>query len=572
MHSVATEATLVVVVGILIIGAVATIANRIGVAAPLLLVVLGAGIALVPGAPQIEVPPEVFLTIILPPLLYTAALKVPVVDFRRNLRVIGYLSVVLVAVSAFAVAIVVQSIWPVVGFAAALALGAVVAPPDAVAATALGKRLGLPPRVVTILEGEGLVNDATALVLLSTAVAAITRIGDSEVEAAPLVADFAVAVLVALVIGTVVGYATVRIRQFAADRAIDTAISLATPFLAFLAAEALRGSGIVAVVVAGLVIGNRSQARIRATRRAQESATWGTFALIVENGVFLTMGMQLPAVLGAIDSGDWHLLEVIAIGLLLCFVLLVVRFAALPPLLWWLRHHAERRRRDHARLGERLAVIEPATKRRAKLQRAHDIRGHDIAALDDQRLGWRDLLAIGWAGMRGVVTVAAVQTLPESTPMRAELVLVAFVVASVTLLVQGGTLSFLVRLLRLSRDGSERKRQQLDALLGETIEAGIGAMQREADARGIDEALVEAAGERMRSRRAWAAHVAEVDPDDATTDVAQIARLRHLAVDAERNWLEQVRRSGRFDSSTVSAVQRIIDREEIGLQADEDEH
>lgn len=572
MHSVATEATLVVVVGILIIGAVATIANRIGVAAPLLLVVLGAGIALVPGVPQIEVPPEVFLTIILPPLLYTAALKVPVVDFRRNLRVIGYLSVVLVAVSAFAVAIVVQSIWPVVGFAAALALGAVVAPPDAVAATALGKRLGLPPRVVTILEGEGLVNDATALVLLSTAVAAITRIGDSEVEAAPLVADFAVAVLVALVIGTVVGFATVRIRQFAADRAIDTAISLATPFLAFLAAEALRGSGIVAVVVAGLVIGNRSQARIRATRRAQESATWGTFALIVENGVFLTMGMQLPAVLSAIDSDDWHLLEVIAIGLLLCFVLLVVRFAALPPLLWWLRHHAERRRRDHARLGERLAVIEPATKRRAKLQRAHDIRGHDIAALDDQRLGWRDLLAIGWAGMRGVVTVAAVQTLPESTPMRAELVLVAFVVASVTLLVQGGTLSILVRLLRLSRDGSERKRQQLDALLGETIEAGIGAMQREADARGMDEAIVEAAGERMRSRRAWAAHVAEVDPDDASTDVAQIALLRHLAVDAERNWLEQVRRSGRFDSSTVSAVQRIIDREEIGLQADEDEH
>lgn len=572
MHGVTTEVTLVVVVGILIIGAVATIANRIGVAAPLLLVVLGGALSLLPVTPQIEVPPEVFLTIILPPLLYTAALKVPAVDFRRNLRVIGYLSVILVAVSALAVALVVQSIWPIVGFAGALALGAVVAPPDAVAATALGKRLGLPPRVVTILEGEGLINDATALVLLSTAVAAISRAGNADVAAAPLVADFAIAVVVALVIGAAVGYATVRIRQYASDRAIDTAISLATPFLSFLAAEALQGSGIVAVVITGLVIGNRSQMRIRATRRAQEAATWGTFSVIVENGVFLTMGMQLPAVLRAVDAGERHLAGVVLVGLLLCLLLLVVRFASMPPLLLWLRTHAKRRQRDQQRLARRLEQLGPESKRGAKLQRLHDQRGHDIIALDDQKLGWRDMLAIGWAGMRGVVTVAAVQTLPADTPMRAELVLAAFVVAIFTLLVQGGSLAWLVKALHLTHDRTERRRQELDALLGETIEAGIDAMQREADLRGIDEALVEAAGERMRSRRAWAAHVAEVDPEDTTTDVAQIARLRHLAVDAERFWLDQVRRTGRFDSSTVNVVQRIIDREEIGLQADEDEH
>ena len=133
-----------------------------------------------------------------------------------------------VGVLGIVVALVLQSLWPVIGFAVALALGAVVAPPDAVAATALGKRLGLPPRVVTILEGEGLLNDATALVLLSTAVAAIERPGSSDVEGGMLVGDFALAVVVALVIGVVVGYATVRIRQFAGDRAIDTAISLAT--------------------------------------------------------------------------------------------------------------------------------------------------------------------------------------------------------------------------------------------------------------------------------------------------------------------------------------------------------
>ncbi|WP_159433639.1 cation:proton antiporter [Agrococcus sp. Marseille-P2731] len=567
-----TEVTLVVVIGILIIGAVATIANRIGVAAPLLLVVLGAGISLIPGVPEIEVPPEVFLTIILPPLLYTAALKVPAVDFRRNLRVIGYLAVLLVAVSALAVALVLQALWPVIGFAAALALGAVVAPPDAVAATALGKRLGLPPRVVTILEGEGLINDATALVLLSTAVAAIVRVGDSDIAAGPLLGDFAIAVVVALVVGAVVGYATVRIRQFANDRAIDTAISLATPFLAFLAAESLHGSGIVAVVITGLVIGNRSQVRIRATRRAQESATWATFSVIVENGVFLTMGMQLLVIMDAVDAGERHLVNVVLVGLLLCAVLLAVRCISMPPLMWWLRSAAGHRRREHARLGRKLEQAEGDSKRTAKLRRLHAMRGHDIEALDDQRLGWRDMLTIGWAGMRGVVTVAAVQTLPADVPMRAELVLVAFVVAIVTLLVQGGTLAWLVRALRLTHDGAERHRLELDELLGETIEAGIDAMERSAEQQGIDRALVEAAGERMRSRRAWAAHVAEVDPDDAATDVAQIARLRHLAVEAERLWLDHVRRSGRFDSKTVGTVQRIVDREEIGLQADEDEH
>jgi NhaP-type Na+/H+ or K+/H+ antiporter len=568
----ATEATLVVVIGILLIGAVATVAKRIGVAAPLLLVVLGAGIALVPGTPEIVVPPEVFLTIILPPLLYTAALRVPAVDFRRNLRVIGYLSVVLVAVSALVIALVLQAVWPVVGFAAALALGAVVAPPDAVAATALGKRLGLPPRVVTILEGEGLLNDATALVLLATAVAAIQRPGSSEVEGGALAGDFALAVVVALVIGTVVGYATVRIRQLATDRAIDTAISIATPFVAFLAAESLRGSGVVAVVVAGLVIGNRSQVRIRATRRAQESATWGTFSLIVENGVFLTMGMQLPAVLAAVDEGERHLAGVLGVSLLLCAVLLVVRLLALPPLLAWLRHHAGRARREHDRFEARIASVDPASKRAARMRHAHLVRGHDLRALQAQRLSWRDTLVLGWAGMRGVVTVAAVQTLPENTPMRAELVLVAFIVAIVTLLVQGGTLPLLVRALGLARDRSARQRAELDSLVGEAIDAGVEAMRREAEAMGVGAEILEVASERLLARRAWAAHVAEVDPDDATTDVAQIARLRHAAIEAERVWLDRVRRSGRFDSETVAVAQRIIDREEIGLQADEDEH
>jgi len=579
MHGEATDLTFLLVVGILIVGAVATIARRIGVAAPLLLVVLGAGITLIPATPNITVPPEVILTVILPPLLYAAALKVPAVDFRRNIQVIAFLSVVLVVLSAFVVGLVVHALLPAVGFALALALGAVVAPPDAVAATALGKRLGLPPRVVTILEGEGLVNDATALVLLATATGAIAS---GAVEPGEAVLDFLWAVVGALLVGGVVAGITILVRKRVTERALDAAISIATPFLAFQAAELVHASGIVAVVVAGILVGNQGLSRVKAEFRASERATWETFSLLVENGVFLTMGLQLPLVVGDVMADDpGAMWPVIGVAALVCVVLAAVRFAALPPLLLWLRARARRRERGHVQLRARMDLMNTFADQQPKgtpwqaqvesrLERARRMfarRDNDITALRDQRLGWRDTAVIGWAGIRGVVTVAAAQTLPESE-LREQLVLIAFIVAVATLLVQGGTLPLLVRVLRLQRDTKGKERTEMHALIRDLTDAGAGAIERVAGEGDYPEDLVKTAITRTRARRRWFDMLADDDADSETSNVTRMFALRHAALDAQRAFLEEARSLGAYSSEAIGRAQELIDRDEIALEAD----
>ena len=195
--------TLVVVGVVLVIGVVSFFSGRIGVAAPLALTVVGVGVGAIPVVPHFDIEPEIVLTVILPPLLYAAARQVPFVDFRRNLRVIGFLAIVLVVLSAVLVGVLVHLIWAI-PLALAIALGAVVAPPDAVAATSLGKRLGLPPRIVTILEGEGLVNDATALVLLSTMLS-IVSVTEQSPDGWMIALTFLWSIVGAVIIGGILG-------------------------------------------------------------------------------------------------------------------------------------------------------------------------------------------------------------------------------------------------------------------------------------------------------------------------------------------------------------------------------
>ncbi|WP_153504854.1 cation:proton antiporter [Cumulibacter manganitolerans] len=574
MHHVTTQWTFILVVGIILIGAVGYFAGKIGVAAPLLLVVAGAVLSLIPVVPDFSVSPEVILTVLLPPLLYSAARKVPAVDFRRNLRVIVFLSVALVAISAVAVGLVVHAIWPTVGLALAIALGAVVAPPDAVAATALGKQLGLPPRVLTILEGEGLVNDATALVLLSTALSAAAGAGQG-VSVWGAVGAFAWAVTGAVLVGGLVGLLVVQVRRALVDPVLDAALSVATPFIAFLPAEAVGGSGVVAVVVAGLVVGNRGQSRIRAAHRLTEASTWNTFTMIVENGVFLTMGLQLPGVIAAVDARNLHIVEVVGVGALVAVLLVVVRYAVLPPLLLTLRRVARERARRYAAMGERLeAITEVPPGREGRLERiraAYRRKQNDLSALRDQALGWRDTAVIGWAGMRGVVTVAAVQTLPREHPYYTELVLVAFTVATLTLLVQGGTLPLLVRVLHLQRDTRARDREEMLEVISEMTDVGVQAITEAATDRDADPHAVELAIRRTTARRPWFAHAVEVDPDDPDNDVAQFVDLRRSALAAQRVWLAETRREGRHSSDSIARAQRLVDHDEVALAAESEE-
>jgi len=326
-----------------VIGVVSFFARRIGVAAPLALTVVGVGLGAIPAVPHFEVHPDLVLTVILPPLLYAAARQVPFVDFRRNLRVIVFLVVGLVVASALLVGGAVALLWGI-PIALAIALGAVVAPPDAVAATSLGKRIGLPPRIVTILEGEGLVNDATALVLLATVLAIVDThaAGHAATPNGWMIAlSFAWAVIGAVLIGGVLGVASVALRRRITDPVLDAALSLAIPFIAYLAGDAAHASGVVAVVAAGIIVGNRGAYRIRASFRLTEAGTWRIVTLLVENAVFLFMGFQLWPVVGEVAAGGklWSTLGVAGIVIVL---LVGIRFAAMPSLLWSIRRRYRR--------------------------------------------------------------------------------------------------------------------------------------------------------------------------------------------------------------------------------------
>ena len=267
-------------------------AERIRFSAPLLLMLVGIAASYFRGISLPPITPEIVLIGFLPPLLYAAAIRTSVIDFRANKRPIGYLSVLLVVVTALGVGLVTWLILPV-SFPVACALGAVVAPPDAVAATSIARRVGMPRRMVTILEGESLVNDATAITCLRVAIAAI--------GGAVGIADATVGFLIAAVGGVAVGLAVaalaVLVRKHIRQPVFDTAISIMLPFVAYLPAEAIHyhefhGSGVIAVVVTGLVLGHKSAVIQSAQSRVSERVNWATIQFLLENTVFLLIGLQ----------------------------------------------------------------------------------------------------------------------------------------------------------------------------------------------------------------------------------------------------------------------------------------
>lgn len=641
-----TQLLVLVVVGvILVIGVVSFFAARIGVAAPLALTVVGVGVGAIPAVPHFEVDPELVLTVILPPLLYAAARQVPFVDFRRNLRVIGFLAIALVIVSAGLVGVAVALLWAV-PLALAIALGAVVAPPDAVAATSLGKRLGLPPRIVTILEGEGLLNDATALVLLATVLAIATTPGTASINGWMIALSFAWAVIGAVLIGGVVGAVSVALRHRITDPVLDAALSLVIPFVAYLAGQLAHSSGVVAVVVAGIIVGNQGAYRIRASFRLAEAGTWRIVTLLVENAVFLLMGFQLWPVVGAV-GGHGQLAGTLGVAGIVIGLLVGIRFAVMPSLLWSIRRrfrrNAQRADQTNARftdvteedfqqraasfqalgikrspvksigrglrasLGITTAKDTAARERivaqlaeleanppsepveldettRQRFSRAFqnfrkriDQQNNDLTAERDQALGWRDGVILGLSGMRGVVTVAAVQTIPAvhgaaGAPGRDSLVLVAFAVAIVTLVVQGLLLPPVVRRLRPADDapGSERTEVvELRKLMKQAGDAAVASAVSAAEASGAPIAPL-ALTEVKSQSDTWISRLelwATADLDDPANEVAQFQRLRRVEVAAERDALRDAYERGAFSSEAIERVRNALDSEEISLDA-----
>jgi len=557
-----TIAGLLVIAAILVIG-VSWIAPRLRVAAPILLVPIGVVVGLVPGVPVIEIEPELILAIVLPPILYAAAVNVPITDFRRNLRSITGLSVGLVVLSAIAIGFLVHALLPAVPLAAAIALGAVVSPPDAVAATSIGKRLGLPSRLVTVLEGEGLVNDATALVLLRSAIAAI----GGTVTLLDVAADFVFAVVVAIAVGAIVGLVSVWARSRISQPTLTTAISFVVPFAAFLPAEALHASGVLAVVVAGIITGVKSTRHFSAQDRISERMNWRTIQLLLENGVFLVMGYQLPQIIAEVEHEHLSVWGAVGIGLLLVLGLLVVRGAFIVPMVLSLRREQRKAQRHIDRVDAFLASPRAESMRppagstsRRSWERIMRRRRNDWQALASDGLGWRGGAVLTWAGMRGVVTLAAAQSLPADVPLRAQLVLIAFTVAAVSLVGYGTSLPLVIRLLRIDGADERAATTELFSLVDEIVAAGATRLRNpaltRADGEPFDPEVVE---EILRNRARLANNYRELATDPIGGRAAQSAALYRLMLEAEQAALVDARASGAYSAETLERTQSVID-------------
>jgi CPA1 family monovalent cation:H+ antiporter len=569
------------VVALVTIVAAGVFSKKLGVAAPLILIVVGFGFSLIPGAP-IEVPHEVILIGLLPPILYSAAINVPVVDLRRNLTSISALSVALVVVTAVGTGLVLFWLFPDLSLAAAIAIGAVISPTDAVAATALGKRLGLPPRLVTILEGESLVNDATALVLLRSAVAATA----GSFAFWDMAGDFVFAVVVAAAIGLAVGFVTVWVRSKLKDPMLDTAISFAVPFVAFLPAEFVHASGVLAVVAAGLYSGHNGAKKFSAQSRISERLNWRTLQFVLENGVFLLMGIQITRLIENTHRYDLSADTAVYIGFGMTALVLVIRFAFVGPLVVLLRRQDERNERNHRRWGialarlrtrlsqnERLAADERVIRRRARVEKVYKRRQADVDQLKAEGLDWRGGVVLGWSGMRGVVTLAAAQSLPDATPYRAQLVLIAFTVAVTTLLLQGGTLPWLIRLTGIRGTDQAADRRELASLLDELGEAGLATLDSPDFELPGGEPIDEAVIERVRNDTLLAAESAWERADHGAGEAGlphspqrQYRELRREVLQAERAALLQARSEGTYPSRILNRAQAMIDMEETRLE------
>ncbi|RLP76067.1 sodium:proton antiporter [Mycetocola tolaasinivorans] len=573
------EFALMLVVGVFILVLVSVFANRLGVAAPLILVLVGVGMSFLPWLPaDFHIDPWIILVVVLPPLLYSSAVNVPLMDFRRNMRPIGWLSIAQVILTALLIGWILNLLIPDLGFALGVALGAVVSPTDAVAATSIAKRLGLPTRLVTLLEGESLVNDASALVLLRTAVAATA----GAVSIWGALGDFLYAAALAIVVGVIAGYVTVWIRSKINDPVLNTALSFVVPFVAYIPAEEFHASGVLAVVVAGLITGHRGARYFRAQDRVSERLNWRTVQFLLENGVFLVMGMQLNSLLGDARAGETGTVWTITIGLIITALLIVLRFLFVTPMIWGLRSEERRAAQMQPRIDSVRSKIEEVDNERwddARKDRARRLlarRSADLNFLTNEGLGWRGGTVIAWSGMRGVVTLAAAQSLDLSTPHRAELVLIAFTVAFTTLMLQGGTLPWVIRKLGVSGPTAEAEKRELQSLMEEINQASEAALAspelRRPDGKKFSPELLERTRKQMAVRAEWTARVEAENEENGMSVSEEFRALRRVILDAQRSALLDARSTGNYSSPRLASVQHMLDNEDIRLSPGDQAH
>ncbi|MCX4611687.1 Na+/H+ antiporter [Streptomyces sp. RLB3-17] len=509
--------------------AVAGLARRTPVPAPLLLVAAGLVVSYVPGVPGYELDPEIVLPLVLPPLLYTAATDSSYLDLRAHMRPIALLSVGYVLFATLAVGWAAYLIVPSLPLPAALVFGAVVAPPDAVAATAVARRVGLPSRITTILQGESLVNDATAITAYKVALAA--AVGEGATWAGGI-REFLLAAVGGVVVGLVLMVPIHWLRTHLNEALLQNTLSLLIPFVAYGIAEQVHASGVLAVVVVALYLGHRAWEVDFATR-LQEEAVWKMVAFVLESAVFALIGLQLPVVLKGL--GQYQGAQAAWYAVAVFLVVVAARF------LW----------------------VYPATFLPRLLSAR--IRAREGAPT------WKGPFVIGWAGMRGVVSLAIAFSIPltvhggASFPDRNLLLFLTFTTVIGTLVVQGLTLPPLIRLLKLpGRD------VQAETLAEANAQAQASRVAEERlDALLTDErnALPPPLADRLRSvlerrRNAVWERLGAVNPVTGETADDTYRRLSREMISAEREMFVKLRDHRYIDDEMLRTLLRRLDLEE----------
>jgi Na+/H+ antiporter len=514
------------------VGALAVLSDRLAVPHPALLVLGGALLAVTPGLPRPKLDPEVVFLIFVPPLLYWTALNTSWRDFRQNLRSITLLSVGLVIATMAAVAVVAHSLAPELTWPAAFVLGAIVSPPDPVSVTAITRRLGIPRTIVTVLEGEGLVNDATALVAYRMAVAAAVA-GSFSLGAATIrfLWTGAGGVVVGLIVGR--GIAWVR-RRLGKEPVVENTISLLTPFATFIPAERIGVSGVLAVVAVGLYLGRRGPRIVSPETRMQAAGMWQMVAFLLQGLVFILIGLELPLVLAALRTRALGSLASCAAA---------VSAAAIGVRMIWVFPGAYLPRIILRRLGKR----EPLPP-------------------------WQSVAFVGWAGLRGGDSLVIALALPVTAahgvpfPGRDLIQFLTFSVIFVTLVLQGFTLKAVVRLLRLRPERIDDA-EEIDARR-RVAAAGLARLDEIEGGDAIAKAVQ--AGLRERHRHLFHQYEARNRGDRHERDESRskaYQRFRLAMIAAERETLLKLRDESVIADDVMRRIQLDLDLEQILLEA-----
>lgn len=505
------------------------VARRISLPFPVVLVFGGLALGFVPTMPAVHVNPDFALAFILPPILYQAALFTSWREFYANLRPIMLLAIGLVIATTVTVAAAARWLVPDMPWAAAFVLGAIVSPPDAVAATAILNRLRIPRRIVAILEGESLVNDATGLVAYKFAVAAVLTGTFSLAEAS---GNFILVGVGGVAVGLALGCLFIRLHHFVRDVMLEISLSLIEPFVAYLVAESLHVSGLLAVVTAGLLRGWHAPEVFSPRARIQGYTVWAVIVFLLHSAVFILIGLELAEILDRLAdrSGGALLINAAVISL----VAIAVRFAWVFPATYVPRW-----------LSPRLREVDPAPP-------------------------WQHTVIISWCSMRGIVSLAAALALPYTIhaggwfPARDSIVFLSFSVIFVTLVVQGMTLAPLIRWLGVGSDGSEDEEERQARI--KTAYAAIAELDRLSDSAQFDGAVLRAVRVEYQGRiNDWEEVKAARTSGNlaGTTELRRAVRLRVIA--AERRRLIKLRRDRAIGDDVLHRIQRELDLEELRL-------